>query len=170
MKICANPSLKKDWRIRQNLFAIRFLSPLLEEKKTSSNLLQTLKSDVQYYSRLFTVCASRYLDLIVFFERENQDFPASISLNGLLRPGTKHNLVGILEKYVAAKILPRKCDAVVIDGAVLVHNVKPRPDSASYQSYVAKLLSSIGYLRIQHGVKRIDIAWDLPSLPCATYP
>ncbi|CAG9821995.1 unnamed protein product [Phaedon cochleariae] len=136
------------------------------QKKTATSPMKALKSDVQLYSRLFIVCISRELDLDIFFQHENQLYPPSLSLNGSMRTGNKSQLVAILEnllKKLPEVDPPHRCEGLIIDGAVLVHNIKPRPDVKTFKSYVGQLISNIGYTRTQMEIFRVDIAWDLYS-------
>ncbi|CAG9762637.1 unnamed protein product [Ceutorhynchus assimilis] len=124
---------------------------------------QQLKSDAQLFSRLFIVSSSRRLDLDTFFEHENQSFPPAISVSGELRTGSKSTLVSILENLCREiqQPQPTSCDAVVYDGAALVHFLKPSPTIKLFSEYRAQVKSHIEVFCKNLKAERVDIAWDL---------
>ncbi|CAG9762315.1 unnamed protein product [Ceutorhynchus assimilis] len=124
---------------------------------------QQLKSDAQLFSRLFIVSSSRRLDLDKFFEHENQSFPPAISVSGELRTGSKSTLVSILENLCREiqQPQPTSCDAVVYDGAALVHFLKPSRTIKLFSEYRAQVKSHIEVFCKNLKAERVDIAWDL---------
>lgn len=69
--------------------------------------------------------------------------------------------MGILENLVNKGKMPDHCDAIVIDGAALVHFLPPK-DISTFEQYFN--LQLFPHLRTQAeylSIKRLDIVWDL---------
>ena len=60
-----------------------------------------------------------------FFEHENQACPPSISDMGQLRQGSKSDLMECLTKSSQPASIHLGIDAKVLDGAAIVHMVRP---------------------------------------------
>jgi len=132
-------------------------------RKNPSAGVSNLKEDVHLFSRLFIISTARDLDLKEFFKYENEKFPPSLSVKGMLRPGFKAPLTEILEKLVTSDVpKPSNCSGVVFDGAALVHLVKPKPNTISFKNYCDIQLKPY-LMRVANEVqaKRIDVAWDM---------
>lgn len=71
-----------------------FQAPKVRPK--TSMVIKSLKTDVDLFSRLFIISNNRELNLDEFFSFENQPFPPSISLNGVMRTGDKSALLSCL--------------------------------------------------------------------------
>ncbi|CAG9822217.1 unnamed protein product [Phaedon cochleariae] len=83
--------------------------------------------------------------------------------SGSLYDPIRKSILENLLKKLSEVDPPHGCEGLIIDGAVLVHNIKPRPDVKTFKSYVGQLISNIGYTRKQMKIFRVDIAWDLYS-------
>lgn len=153
----------------------------------SSMLVKSLKNDVDLFSRLFIISENRELDMDEFFSYENQSFPPSISLNGVMRSGDKSSLLKCLLK-------PKKClkfiddmailektsdevliasneetssdaqvyfEAIVYDGPAMVHMLEPRGGCKTFDEYskfvFQKHLKSNAEF---YRLQRMDIVWD----------
>lgn len=137
----------------------------MQRKKIAgpSTILSTLKEDVHLFSRLFIISTARDLDLNEFFQYENNNFPPSLSLNGVLRPGLKAQLTTILEKLVTSNVRDTPvCSSVVFDGAALAYLVKPKPNLSTFEDYCNTQLKPY-LLTVANEVKaeRIDLVWDM---------
>ncbi|KAE8738265.1 hypothetical protein FOCC_FOCC016261, partial [Frankliniella occidentalis] len=88
-----------------------------------------LKEDNLLYWRLYVASISRKFDLETFFEFENQNLPPSLCALGVMRSGSKAELVKILETYAPSTHNPSVCQGLIIDGAHIVYNVPPRHGS-----------------------------------------
>jgi hypothetical protein len=97
-----------------------------------------------------------------FFSFENQCYPPALSLSGEMRSGEKSHLVQILEKLVPDPCQPQQCHGIGIDGAVLVHNLKPMPGLGSFKEYFLRQVSQ-HILGTAERLKstRVDFVWDL---------
>lgn len=130
----------------------------------SVNPVRRMKADAQLFSRLFIACCSRKLNLDIFFQYENQLCPPSISLGGELRPGTKSDLIDILESLVVSTAVPIACEGLILDGAAMMHLLKPRPGVKTFVSYVHdQIRPFLLHAAERMETKRIDIVWDIYS-------
>ncbi len=93
-----------------------------------------------------------------FFSHENQACPPSISQLGQLRTGTKSDLVHCLETLVDAEEDTPEVEALLLDGAAVVHMLKPGA-AKTFQSYAHDVFVKYVNSQLQH-VRRIDIIWD----------
>lgn len=64
--------------------------------------------------------------------------------------------------WIFSEQFPLIVDGVIIDGAVMVHSVRPWSDIKTFTEYAEQIEAYIRSLFIvNHGVKRVDVAWDL---------
>ena len=84
--------------------------------------LNSLKCDVELFSRLYIGCQTRDSNLDEFFRHENQACPPSLSAAGKLH---QSDMLECLEGLSEAQSEAPKVTNVVIDGAVLVQMLKP---------------------------------------------
>ena len=91
---------------------------------TPSSKISLYFSAVSLLSHLYVYCQVRYGDLDTFFSHENQSFPPSLSSFDDIRPGTKSDVLSYLEKMCPPETARPEVDALLIDGAVIVQNVK----------------------------------------------
>ena len=93
-----------------------------------------------------------------FFEHENQPFPPSLSGMGQQRYGTKSDLLECIEQCVPSSKGTTDVDAKVLDGAVIIHMLRPIGCRffADYAQNIFKpfIISSLDK------VKRLDAIWD----------
>ncbi|CAG9768430.1 unnamed protein product [Ceutorhynchus assimilis] len=107
---------------------------------------------------------SEFEDLLQFFRYENQVCPPSLSPNGDIKPGNKADLARILEKLSNQTQIPSQTDAVIFDGAAVVHFLKPHENVKNIYEYCTQQLKPHILTIAQHlGAKRVDIVWDLYS-------
>ena len=146
-----------------------FGSPPLSKQKSQEKMhIASLKSNCSLYSRLYVSCQARDGNLEGFFCHENQSFPPSLSQYGQLRSGTKSDLLSCLEKICPAQAEMPNVDALLLDGAEILHMQKPGASKTfqEYSQYVF-LPYVIGKLR---NIRRVDVVWDryLPNSLKAT--
>ena len=71
----------------------------------------------------------------VFFSHENGKYPPSISELGELKPTVKSDLVECLEQLISPSQSVPHVDAKVLDGAVVIHLLKPR-GSRTFKEFI----------------------------------
>ena len=103
-----------------------FNTPHKRQKTTTSELLSSLKSDRNIFSRLYVASQFRDGNLGEFFSHDNQPCPPSLSDRGKLILGTKSDIVRCLEDAIEEHddITP-SVEVVVLDGHAIVLMLKP---------------------------------------------
>ena len=93
----------------------------------------------------------------VFFSHENGKYPPSISELGELKPTVKSDLVECLEQLITPSQTVPHVDAKVLDGAVVIHLLKPR-GSRTFKDYYQDVFRT--YIESQlRDFTRIDVVW-----------
>ena len=91
------------------------------------------------------------------FEVENAYCPPSLSLHGVLRSGHRSDLLSCLE--VDCPSYFHDTDAKLIDGAHMVHLLRPGASIKSFRDYADKKV--VPYIEKQlANTKRVDVIWD----------
>ncbi|CAG9813377.1 unnamed protein product [Phaedon cochleariae] len=72
--------------------------------------------------------------------------------------GTESDLLRCFDKYITVESRPTDVDAVLIDGAALVHILQPKA-CCTFQEYISLIVKPY-ILRILDISKRIDVIWD----------
>ena len=94
----------------------------------------------------------------MFFECENQHFPPSLSDLGQQRQGTKSDLLVCFEQCAPSSRERIQVDAMVFDGAVTVHMLKPA-GCRIFKEYIEKIYHP--YIKLElNKVERLDVVWD----------
>ena len=101
-----------------------FSTPVLKVSKGKQQL-NSLKCDVELFSRLYMACQTRDGNLDEFFRHKNQACPPSLSAAGKLNLGTKSDMLECLEGLSEAQYEAPKVTIVAIDGAASVQMLKP---------------------------------------------
>ncbi|CAG9812939.1 unnamed protein product [Phaedon cochleariae] len=130
-----------------------------KNKQNKSSKVKELKSDVTLFSRLHVVSQNRDGDLTFFFKFENHPYPPSLAQLGQMYHGTESDLLRCLDKYITVESKPTDVDAVLIDGAALVHILQPKA-CCTFQEYISLIVEPY-ILRILDTSKRIDVIWDI---------
>ena len=146
-----------------------FGSPPLSKQKSQEKMhIASLKSNCSLYSRLYVSCQARDGNLEGFFCHENQSFPPSLSQYGQLRSGTKSDLLSCLEKICPAQAEMPNVDALLLDGAEILHMQKPGA-SKTFQEYSQYVFLPYVISKLRN-VRRVDVVWDryLPNSLKAT--
>lgn len=136
-----------------------FSRPSPSRKKSNDKLqIASLKQNCSLFSRLYVSCQVRDGDLETFFCHENQSFPPSLSQFGKLRSATKSDLLSCLEKISDARSEIPSIEVIILDGAAIVHMLKPGA-SRTFEDYSKKVF--LPYIKSQlQVVRRVDIVWD----------
>ena len=130
-----------------------------KDKSKSKKQIASLKSDRSLFSRLYVACQIRSGNLEQFFCHENQSFPPSLSACGQINQGSKSDLIGCLEEVNDAVVTSKpKVDAVILDGAAVVHFLKPGA-SVTFADYSNDVFCPYISSQLQE-VSRVDIVWD----------
>ena len=85
----------------------------------------SLKCDVELFSRLYIGCQSRDGNLDKCFKHENQACPPSLSTSGKLHLGYKSDMLVCLESLCQAQTEAPEFTIAIIDGAAIVKMLKP---------------------------------------------
>ena len=120
--------------------------------------LNSLKCDVELFSRLYISCQTRDGNLEEFFRHENQSCPPSLSVAGRLHLGTKSDMLVCLEDLSEAQSEAPKVTNVVIDGAAIVQMLKPGA-ATTFEEYAHQVFLPYISGQLQH-VSRLDLVWD----------
>ena len=127
--------------------------------KTADYQITTLKNDCSLFSRLYISCQNRDGDLDTFFAHENQATPPSLSLEGKIRPSAKSDLLHCLELCEKQLLQAPKVDAIILDGAAVVHMLHPGT-ARTFQDYADTVFGSYILSQLQ-SANRVDIVWDV---------
>ena len=76
-------------------------------------------------THMFISCQSRDGDIDDFFKHDNLSYPPSLSHGGQLRQGTKSDLLVSLDTCGKASAARPQVDALILDGAAMVHMLSP---------------------------------------------
>ena len=125
--------------------------------------LGVLKKNTVLVTQLFLSLKSRPdADMADFFRYENQREPPALADHGMLRTGTKSDILKCLEDPTAPSVHAHDVTVKVVDMAAVVHMVRPTR-APTFSDYVPMHLAP--YLKSLLGptVQRLDAVWD-------TYP
>ena len=94
-----------------------------------------------------------------FFAHENQATPPSLSLGGKIRPSAKSDLLHCLELCEKQLLHAPNVDAIILDGATVVHMLHPGM-ARTFQDYADTVFGSYILSQLQNA-NRVDIVWDV---------
>lgn len=137
-----------------------FSRPKPKKKTALMQEVSTLKQNCSLFSQLYISCQVREGNLDDFFSHENQNSPPSISQHGKLRFGQKSQLLECLENTLSDQDTTESPDVQVkvIDGAVIVNILKPKPNT-TFEEYAKYVF--IKYIQNQlKNAARLDLIWD----------
>lgn len=131
-------------------------------KDPKTQKIRNLRNEVQLFSSMWVAESNnRPGDLDEFFASETDEFPSATSVNGVMREANKADLLNLcLGPLLKAK--PSRCppvDVKMVDGAVLVHMLKPTNTCQTFADY-------LNYVFIPHVIRqcqsivRLDLVWD----------
>ena len=128
----------------------------------SKEQISSLKDSCALFLKLYISCQVREANLDEFFAHENQTFPPSIATGGIMRNGSKSDLLPLLGKQQDDTSTPDKSPtvrALVIDGAAVINMLKPNAACKTFKDYSEKIFAP--YLMNQmKNIERLDIVWD----------
>ena len=157
MKVTAAQNKPLSDLISKNQFPL-FNEVLSKVKSKTKQQIASLKSNCNLFGRMFIGCQVRQGDMKVFFGHEYDDEPPSISEGGDLKQAVKPDLVECLEKLVPPVKMSPHVDVKVLDGAVIVHLLKPQ-GSRTFEEYSKNIFLPHIELQLEN-VSRVDIVWD----------
>ena len=131
-----------------------FSTPQANQRSGSKEQVASLKTNCTLFSRLYIACQARRCNLDSFFEHENQACPPSISDMGQLRQGSKSDLIECPTKSSQPASIHLGIDAKALDGAAIVHMVRPAFEEYSQEMIIPYTTSQL------ETVSRADIVWD----------
>ena len=120
------------------------------------------KEDVHLLGQLYIAAQVRDSDTNKLFAHENADIPPSLSKDNKLRGGHKADLITCLDDGSSSQVPPSLIDVTIIDGAAMVHRLKPgsKQDIKTFGDYSENFI--LPYLeKIAENCKRLDIIWDI---------
>ena len=134
-----------------------FGTPEKRQSSKTSNQVADLKSVCRLFSRLYIACQAREGNLEEFFKHENSPSPPALSCNGKMRSRQKSELITCVE--VDTTLERPSVDAVVLDGAAIIHMLPPGKCKTFKEYAETVFLMYVSNYRAQN-VKRIDLVWD----------
>ena len=133
-----------------------FSRPPVREKSRKQLQMSSLKNDCSLFSRLYIASQIRHGDLDEFFQHENQACPPSLSQMGVLRTGTKSDLMTCLENLVPVKedLSTPRVQVNILDGACIINMLRPRT-AKTFQCYATDVFVPYVTSQLQH-VDRLE--------------
>ncbi|KAE8740339.1 hypothetical protein FOCC_FOCC014156 [Frankliniella occidentalis] len=134
---------------------------VLKKKNSASNKITSLKNDCSLFSRLWIANQIREGDMKEFFMHENASCPPSLSVNGVMRSCKKSEIVTCLTNSSLQSVCQTRpaVDAVVLDGAAIVHMIRPCATDKTFSDYVHSVENYLQ--REAKNTKRIDMVFDV---------
>ena len=118
---------------------------------------------LQLFSQLYVATQVRDGDMVEFFKHETLDHPPSLSKHGTIRSGDKSDLIQCLKLLANDQEIPLDMpdvDGLVIEGAVLVNQLKPNKDQ-SFTAYAEETVHTyVKRYQRNAGAKRVDLVYD----------
>jgi len=114
-------------------------------KKKTNNKLQTMRSDLSLFSRMFIACQHRDGDLDNVFAHENHSWPPSLADNDEMRSSSKSDLMEPLDKLCENSVGQPDAECIVIDGAAVCQSIDPHRGQhkiKTFEDYATKALYS----------------------------
>ena len=93
------------------------------------------------------------------FACENSEWPPTLSSAGHMHKGTKSEIVKCLESEVEFSTAPPIVDVLILDGAFIVHMLKPGIMS-TFKEYADQIVTPYILACLQN-VSRLDVVWDI---------
>ena len=143
--------------IKRNKFLL-FTSGKGKSTSKSKQQLAYAKNDSELFSRLYIACQTRDGNLEEFFKHENRPYPLALSQDGQLRFGTKADLLECFEQLVPSKNNDPQVTSVILNGAAIVHMLKPR-HCKTFIEYASEIFVPYILSQLRHK-SRLDLVWD----------
>ena len=130
-------------------------------KATKKTEVTDLKRNVKMFSQLYIANQRRNGDLEDVFRHENSSVPPSLTKGGMMRPcDNKSNLMQHLEPLCEVTCSKPCVQAHIIEGSVMVHQVRPSGFAKTFGSYANDVI--IPHLSdALKDVERLDVVWDV---------
>ena len=123
-----------------------------------NQLVKSLKNGVALFARLYIGCQTRDGNLEELFRHENQQCPPALSDRGRLYLGSNSDLLVCLGGHAEPQSEAPTVTAVVLDGAVIVHMLKPGT-AKTFDEYAQQVFITYVVRQLQH-VSRLDLVWN----------
>ena len=131
------------------------------KKKVSKDKskISSLKRNCHLFSQLYIASQVRDSTLDEFFCHENQQFPPSLSDDGMLRSGNKSDLLACFEELGEASRNKPVVQSIVMDGPAIVNMLHPVNCSA-FKEYSTKVFLPFISQQFGNVCQRVDIVWN----------
>ena len=130
-------------------------------KATKKIEVTDLKRNVKMFSQLYIANQRRNGDLEDFFRHENSSAPPSLTKGGMMRPcDNKSNLMQHLEPLCEVTCSKPCVQAHIIEGSVMVHQVRPSGFAKTFGSYANDVIIPHSSDALKD-VERLDVVWDV---------
>ena len=138
-----------------------FSRPPVRQKSSKELQLSSLKNKCSLFSRLYIASQICNGDLDEFFQHENQVCPPALSQMGVMRTGTKSDLLHCLEDLTSARenATSPTVQVSILDGAAIVNMLRPGT-AKTFQDYAMDVYVPYITAQLQY-VVRLDIIWDV---------
>ena len=150
-----NKSLSKT--ITKNNYPL-FSKVSVKQPSKIKEQVKYLEKNVKLFSGLYIGCQFRQGNTNNFFEVENTPFPRSLSEMGQQYEGKKSDLLDCFEQCAPSDKEKSDVDATVLDGAFIVHKMKPL-NSRTFEEYAMNVFKPF-ILRELEKVQRLDVILD----------
>ena len=121
--------------------------------------ISSLKKNRHLFSQLFIASQVSDSNLDGFFCHENQQFPPSLSDDGMLRSGNKSDLLACFEELSEASHAKPVVQSIFIDGPAIVNMLRP-VNCSMYKEYLTKVFLPFISQQFGNVCQRLDIVWD----------
>jgi hypothetical protein len=164
-----------------------FKTPKFTKKMAVVQQSRMYKSDASLLGQLFISAQTRQEDVDDIFAHETQPFPPALSENGELYLGQKSALLHCIIERVREKEssdddhdnvseddgdvsedddgcsahsqFPTFFDAILFDGGHLIHQIRPKPNAATFQDFADTSFLPTIRRTLRH-CSRVDIVWE----------
>ena len=121
--------------------------------------ISSLKKNCHLFSQLYIASQVSDSNLDEFFCHENQQFPPSLSDDGMLRSGNKSDLLACFEELSEASHAKPVVQSIFIDGPAIVNMLRP-VNCSMYKEYLTKVFLPFISQQFENVCQRVDIVWD----------
>ncbi len=126
------------------------------KKQRAIKRIDSTKNDLHLLRQLYISLQVREGNADRLFEVENTDVPPSLSKHGKIS-GQKSDLVSCLEADSSSDF--NEADVKLIDGASMVHRLKPDGSIKTFRDYAEKKVIPFAKKHLATA-KRVDVIWD----------
>ena len=142
--------------IKRNNFNL--FTPGKKKVNKDKSKISSLKKNCHLFLQLCITSQVRDSKLDELFCHENQQFPPSLSDDGMLRSGNKSDLLACFEELSEASHDKPVVQSIVMDGPAIVN--MPRPVNCStFKEYSTKVFLPFISRQFGNVCQRVDIVW-----------